>query len=727
MRNVQGLGLLFVFMILWLIHGSVYAQSDIWSSLNGPYSVIVEDLIKTSQGRLIAATRNGLITSTDQGDTWNHLNVGDVWEPFFTCLLEDSLGTIFAGTALDGIWKSTDGGHNWSLTEKTLFSSVEIRSLATGPQKELLAGATNGLYRSTDDGISWTKLPLGQFQVEALSIKKDGVLFAGTFDSGIYRSTNSGSTWEQLQPDSLRPKSKYILDLALTYGGILFAATPVGTYRSSDNGQSWSRVLSEETSGLFVTEQNELYAGIWDPGTTGDPFHIVRSTDKGATWPELGWNRYNYYLEAGCLFADSSGNIFVGTFGGGVIRSTNDGSNWSACNISYSKTFGANDYQSVTQIVLDPISGRIYVATPSGIFRSTEDDSGWILLGQLGGTVAINNTGTILALQDNDIFRYDRQSGLWKAVVRSAGTRGFSRVTSDRSGAFYAGTLEGFVYSSFDQGITWRKSSLPIPRTNENNAITGIAVVVGVVYALDNYGEFFESVDSARTWTRKTNIGIPYAFCLTSNAASHLFAGGASANVLRSMDGGTTWESFPLPAVHGVSVTDIVVDMLGHIYASGSTSDNRFGDAGVYRSTDNGENWQAHKTGLNGEQFKSLAVSKDNVLYAGTEYGVFRKTQIVTSVSSPPKVNSTSFSLKQNYPNPFNPSTTIQFSLPKEEHVGLRIFNLLGEEVAALISGRLRAGAHSVQWNASAVPSGVYFYRLQAGDFSETKKLILIR
>jgi hypothetical protein len=84
-------------------------------------------------------------------------------------------------------------------------------------------------------------------------------------------------------------------------------------------------------------------------------------------------------------------------------------------------------------------------------------------------------------------------------------------------------------------------------------------------------------------------------------------------------------------------------------------------------------------------------------------------------------------SLQQNYPNPFNPSTTIQFGLPNESHVSLNIYNILGQEVAALINENRIAGQYSVIWNAQSLPSGVYFYRLQVGNSVETKKLLLLR
>ena len=84
------------------------------------------------------------------------------------------------------------------------------------------------------------------------------------------------------------------------------------------------------------------------------------------------------------------------------------------------------------------------------------------------------------------------------------------------------------------------------------------------------------------------------------------------------------------------------------------------------------------------------------------------------------------YALLQNYPNPFNPRTTIQFDLPKSGNVTLKIFNMLGQEVASLVNERKQAGYYQVTWNANA-PSGLYFYRLQAGDYVETKKAILLK
>ena len=83
--------------------------------------------------------------------------------------------------------------------------------------------------------------------------------------------------------------------------------------------------------------------------------------------------------------------------------------------------------------------------------------------------------------------------------------------------------------------------------------------------------------------------------------------------------------------------------------------------------------------------------------------------------------------LFQNYPNPFNPSTTIRYGIPARSHVTLNVFNTVGQEVAELVRGEQDAGYHEVTFNAQNLPSGVYFYRLRAGNYSETKKLLIVR
>jgi hypothetical protein len=85
------------------------------------------------------------------------------------------------------------------------------------------------------------------------------------------------------------------------------------------------------------------------------------------------------------------------------------------------------------------------------------------------------------------------------------------------------------------------------------------------------------------------------------------------------------------------------------------------------------------------------------------------------------------FTLMQNYPNPFNPSTAITFGLPERSRVRLIVYNTLGEQVAGLSDGEMEAGYHTVRFDASMLSSGIYFYRIEAGSFVQTRKFVLLR
>jgi hypothetical protein len=130
---------------------------------------------------------------------------------------------------------------------------------------------------------------------------------------------------------------------------------------------------------------------------------------------------------------------------------------------------------------------------------------------------------------------------------------------------------------------------------------------------------------------------------------------------------------------------------------------------------------------LFGVKSRGLPYRSHRIVALLADPALVMRTTGATGTGEGPTPVPTGIRLDQNYPNPFNPSTTITFSLPRLGAVSLRIFNLLGEEVTTLVTGNRDAGTHTVQWDASGQPSGVYFYRLEAGEFVETRKLVLVR
>lgn len=133
---------------------------------------------------------------------------------------------------------------------------------------------------------------------------------------------------------------------------------------------------------------------------------------------------------------------------------------------------------------------------------------------------------------------------------------------------------------------------------------------------------------------------------------------------------------------------------------------------------------------VNHDGFSDLIIGADGSSAVGYQMGrvyVYGGGAISVGVEDQANEIPGGYRLFQNYPNPFNPTTTIRFSLPRREHVTLKIFDLLGREVAVLVEENLEPGEHSVVFNGGGLSSGVYLCRLEAGAFVGQKKLVLVR
>jgi hypothetical protein len=171
------------------------------------------------------------------------------------------------------------------------------------------------------------------------------------------------------------------------------------------------------------------------------------------------------------------------------------------------------------------------------------------------------------------------------------------------------------------------------------------------------------------------------------------------------------------------------------VYALAVSGTNLFATSNnIFLSTNNGTNWTVVGTGYDRGAL-SLAVSGTN-LFAGTGGtpsselgGVWRRplSEMITSVENPSVDVPSQFSLEQNYPNPFNPTTTIVYGVRSREFVELKVFDVLGREVAVLVSEHLEPGSYKATLDANRLASGVYTYRLISGNLVETKKMLLLK
>jgi hypothetical protein len=223
-------------------------------------------------------------------------------------------------------------------------------------------------------------------------------------------------------------------------------------------------------------------------------------------------------------------------------------------------------------------------------------------------------------------------------------------------------------------------------------------------------------------------------------------AGGVSArNVARFNTQTNTWSSLGTGSSNGVDSLVFALAVVGNeVYVGGEfTSAGGVRANGVARFNTQTNTWSTLGTGssngvsvggVSGGVY-ALAVSGNEVYVGGrftsaggvSAIGVARWNSGTSRVEQLSPTAPKTFLLEQNYPNPFNPSTTIRYQLPVASEVKLEVYDVLGKKIATLVNERQSAGSYQVVWNASGLSSGTYFYRLQAGTFTQTKKMILVK
>jgi photosystem II stability/assembly factor-like uncharacterized protein len=196
--------------------------------------------------------------------------------------------------------------------------------------------------------------------------------------------------------------------------------------------------------------------------------------------------------------------------------------------------------------------------------------------------------------------------------------------------------------------------------------------------------------------------------------------------IYKTTNKGVDWTPIDTIASFNAVSLNFVDENTGYLLGRSSTG-------GICKTTDGGYNWTRQMTNPNVLLYSSYFFNSYSGFVSGENGTIFKTTNggsvFVNNTSS--EIPST-YSLSQNYPNPFNPSTTIKFSIPengklKNGIVILKVYDILGNEVATLVNESLKPGTYETTFDGSMLPSGVYFYKICAGDFSETKKMLMIK
>jgi hypothetical protein len=242
---------------------------------------------------------------------------------------------------------------------------------------------------------------------------------------------------------------------------------------------------------------------------------------------------------------------------------------------------------------------------------------------------------------------------------------------------------------------------------------------------------FFRSINGGVNWTNISS-GLPNRYPtdigvnpLKSSEVYAVFSGFGTPHVYKTINYGSSWinVSGNLP---DIPFQAVIVDPVftNHVYVGN--------DFGVYVSTNGGTDWNSFTDGLTPAVMVfdlSISLSNRKIRAVTHGNGVFERklldgsVGIISSSSNIPE----EFTLYQNYPNPFNPLTHLEFGISKLEFVSLKVFDILGKEVMTLVNETKPAGKYSVTFDGSNLSSGIYFYKIEAGDFIKVKRMALIK
>lgn len=694
------------------------AQGNSWFQTNGPFGATVGSIVIDSSGNLFAGTDGGVYRSTDDGNSWMIIGLADITA---TSLAVDKSGNIFAAQGINtgtvgttsgpchGVFKSSDQGESWRLVGladttgqlgmlygvTTCLAISRNGSLYADTQYSDSGAVGDILFCSSDGGDTWEQGGLksasaGFGNVSAISfLGRDTILIAEEF-YGVLRSTDNGKNWSAVH-------SGRTYCMAVDSSGGILIGSDNGVLVSTDGGAIWS------TSGLdpypiyslSVAPSGKIFAGAL---STNSALRVYSSTDKGGTWDSTGLDR-----NALCFAIDRAGNIFAGCLSDGIFRSTDSGNAWAGASVGLvNSTVNSFAFESDGTILAG------VGADGAGVWKTSDKGANWqhLAFTDTASTVTVDNAGKIFDCTPYGLYLSTDGGEGWKEIL--AEPSGVDCVASDSSGTLFVGTPG--ILRSTDGGSTW-------------TSLIGSGYYRSIVACPDSslvaaaMGGITRSTDHGDSWTAV----FPYDEfnCLLLDQQGNLFAGSNDEGVFRSTDYGVTWTS----ASNGLGspeVKSLAVNSKGYLFAG-----TWYG--GVFISTDKGNDWTAFNSGLNCLYVQHVGIDLDGYLYAGTlGHGVFRTSQS-TPVNSQLENTPGNYNLMQNFPNPFNPTTVISYQLPTLSHVTLKIYDILGREVATLVDESQIAGTHEVVFNGKDLPSGVYFYKLTAGALAQMKKMVLIK
>lgn len=685
--------------------------------------------VNPSTGSLFAAASNTIVKSTDGGTTWSTVR-GTLANNAYTDVAITSTGAIYATVQYNvtnpGIWRSSDDGATWTSIKPTTWPSAYTRTvIGIAPSNENIvyfwtytgAGTTltqfwKYTYPGTGTGVgdgNWSNLtanlpaPTGSVagtNVQGaydmiIKVKPDDANFVVLGGTNLYRSTDGFSTAVPATTNSNWIGGYAVANNVTQYANshpdqhsmVFLTSDPKVLYSGHDGGLSrtsdvtagavtWTDLNQGYVTSQFysiaidkVTANSDIIAG----GMQDNGNYLTFSNNYNTGWTDWGHGGDGGYSAV----ADGNTAIYLEAQNGWLWRQTysNTGSLLTDAFIQPSYTAR---FEFLNAFVLDPNNNAImYFAQGDSVLRSTNVLKGtppsWSVMSH--ATTGGGGNITAFGVSKNPANRL-YVGGSDGTVLRIDGANSGDPTATNLSAAL--GTA-GATAGSYVNCIA-------VDPNNADNLI--------VVYSNYKVKSLFASTDGGTTFDD------------------------VSGNLEQNVDGSGNG-----PSCRWVDVVNDGANATFYVATS----------TGLYSTTTlNGTStvWTQEGPTVIGNSVCPMVATRSSdglVVVATHGSGVFSANQTITGIESETSSIPTSYTLNQNYPNPFNPSTKIKFNLPSSENVKLTIYDITGRKVKELVNQDLSAGVHTVDFNASNLASGTYIYRIQAGSFVQSKKMILMK
>lgn len=660
---------------------------------------------------LLAALVGGIYRSTNGGSSWIKLTVGNLSSSCMDLVADptnyDILYAAFGQFLSDGIYKSTNGGNTWSPASGTAtgfparttkFGRISLAIAQSNPNilYACLADSnyyTHSIQKTTDGGAHWAAVATpydNSSMVGATHLGGQGwydnvievdptdanIVYTGGIN--IFKTINGGSSWSRISDGYGNP---YVHvdqhEIAFRPGNhqTVYFGNDGGMFKTTNGGTSFSSLDNGLATVQFYSGEMDPNADIFYGGTQDNG--TLKSGAMPAWGTILGGDGGAVHVDFNTPTTIYGAYIYLLTY-----RSTNRGTTWS------------------TIMNGIPISGSGY----------TSDRCAFI-----APSVMDPNDPTVLLAGTYRIYRTTNRGDQWSCISLSAGTNG--DVTGDGNGAGGVGS-SGATVSAIRVAPS-ASGTIYVGTSGSGTAASRVLV----------------TTNTGSTWTNITTSTLPNRyvkdFAIDPASASHAFVvysgygtstPSTPGHIYTTTDRGASWNDIT-GDLADVPVNAVVVDPSNTDHLVIGT------DLGAFVTVDAGLHWVPPASGMPNVSVAQLFLrSVDGTLVAATHgRGMFIADLGTLGVEQGRSGLPKDISLAQNYPNPFNPSTTISFDLPRALSVRLTVYDALGRRVSTLIDRELPAGHHLSSFNGTGLASGVYLYRLEAGKYTASRKMLLTK